>query len=168
MAQIKLEVVTIEDEYNGSEKEAKELVKEFIEETGDDITPEYTHQLDEEGNVISKELRGYTRHSDIWWTSIAILIVSNPEGIIQFLKFVKDVPGLTMGLTMEGNSRVKIFSDNDFTLIDNSTEYNIEKLGEADDRVAVKMTEETWRQLRDDVDTGEVDVELPPEDQIGP
>ncbi|WP_313694224.1 hypothetical protein [Halorarum halobium] len=168
MEEIRLEAVTIDGEYEGSKEEARDLVKQFLEETGDDVTTRYSKQVDEDGNVIDKEIRGYTRQSDIWWTSIAILVISNPEGVIQFLKFVKDIPGLTIGLTMEGNSRIKIFSDIDFTLIDNSTEYNVEKLGEVDDQVAVKMSEEDWRQLRDDIDTGEVDVELPPEDQIGP
>jgi hypothetical protein len=168
MEQIKLEAVTIDDEYDGTKEEARELVKQFLEETGDDIEGSYTRVKDEDGNVVDEELRGYTRQADIFWTSIAILVISNPDGVIQFLKFVKDIPGLTMGLTMEGSSRIKIFSDNDFTLIDNSTNYNIEKLGEVDDEVAVKMSEETWRQLRDNIDTGEVDVDLPPEDQIGP
>lgn len=168
MEDIRLEAVTIDEEYDGTKEEAREQVKQFLEEAGDDIEPEYTKQVDEDGNVIDKELRGYTRQSDIWWTSIAILVISNPEGVIQFLKFVKDIPGLTIGLTMQGNSRIKLFSDNDLALIDNSTNYNIDKLGEVDDEVAVKMSEETWRQLRDDIDTGEVDVELPPEGEIGP
>jgi len=168
MEEIELEAVTIDDEYDGGEEEAKERVKEFLEKAGDDITAKKTTVRDQDGNVIDEEIRGYTRQSEIWWTSIAILVISNPDGVIQFLKFVKDIPGLTMGLTLEGSSRIKIFSDNNFTLIDNSTNYNIEKLGEVDDEVAVKMDEETWRQLRDDIDTGEVDVELPPEDEIGP
>ncbi|MFD1600412.1 hypothetical protein [Halobellus rarus] len=168
MEEIRLEAVTINKEYDGTKEEAREQVRQFLEEAGDGIKPEYTKQVDEEGDVINKEIRGYTRQSDIWWTSIAILVISNPNGVIQFIKWAKDIPGLTMGLTMQGNSRIKLFSDNDFTFIDSSTEYNIEKLGEVDDEVAVKMSEETWRQLRDDIDTGEVDVELPPEDQIGP
>lgn len=167
MDEIRLEAVIDEDEFKGDKEEAQALIEEFLEEAGNDIKPKRTTVIDEHGNK-SEELNGYDRHSEIWWTSIAILLISNPEGVVQFLKWASNIPGLTIGLTVKGDNRFKIFSDNDFTLIDNSTNYNVEKVGETEDHVIAKIPLEDWRHLYDDIYTEELDVELPPEDEIGP
>jgi len=169
MGDIQLEAVLIGDEIE--EEEAKELIMEFLSETGDEITAKQ-HQT---GDKTDAELTGYTRKSEIFWVSVAILVASDPQGVLRFLKWASDIPGLTMGITMDfgDNSRLKIFSENDFTLIDNSTEYNVEKFGtieehrDEDDYILVKMSEEDWIQLRSDIDTDNLEVELPPEDKIG-
>jgi hypothetical protein len=167
MDEIRLEAVIDEDEFEGEKEDAEELIEQFLEETGDDIKPKYTTVHNEDGNV-SEDLNGYDRKSEIWWTSIAILIISNPEGVLQFLKWASDIPGLTIGFTVEGDIRFKIFEKIDFTLIDNSTNYNVEKVGETEDHVLAKIPEEDWRHLYDDAEHGELDIEMPPEDEIGP
>lgn len=167
MEEIRLEAVIDDEEFDGSKEEARELVKKFLRKTGDEITAEYSKQVDNDGNVIDKEIRGYTRQSETLWTSVAILLISNPEGVIQFLKWASDIPGLTIGFTVEGDIRIKIFSDINFTLIDNSTEYNIEKIGETKDYVVAKIPEEDWIQLYDDIYAERLEIDLPPEDEIG-
>lgn len=141
MTDIKLEAVTIDDEYEYTKEDAQELIEQFLEETGDHVTAEYTEVQDEDGEVLDRRIRTYSRHSEIWWTSIAILLISNPEGVIQFLKFVKDIPGLTMGFTVKGDIWIKMYTNIDFTLIDNSTNYNVQKIGEVDGDVIAKIPE---------------------------
>lgn len=167
MEDIQLEVVIIDEKF-GEKKDPHDLVQEFLSKTNDRITARCSKKVDEEGNVIEERMSTYQRKCDIFWTSIAILLISNPEGVVQFLKWASDYPGLTMGLTMEGDSRIKIFSESDFTLIDNSDNYNITRYGEADGSVVVEMSEEDWYALVDDIETDEMEVELPPEDRIGP
>ena len=166
MEEIQLEAITIDEEFEGSKEDAEELIRIFLEETDADIQSRHTTVIDEDGNR-TQELNGYDRNTEIWWTSIAILLISNPEGVVQFLKWASDIPGLSMGFTVEGDIRIKIFSDIDFTLIDKSTDYNMEKIGETEDHVVVKIPQEDWRYLYDDIYTERLDVDMPPEDEIG-
>jgi len=167
MKDIRLEAVIDPDKFEGDKEDAKDLILQFLEETDGDIQPKYTTTHGENGSI-SKELNGYDRKSEVWCTSIALLLISNPEGVIQFLRWASDVPGLTMGFTVEGNIRFKIFEKIDFTLIDSSTNYNIEMVGETEDHVLAKIPQEDWRHLYNDIHTEELDIELPPEDEIGP
>lgn len=155
MENINLEVIIDEEEFEGNKEDAGQLVNEFLAQSG--------------GNISAKggDLSGYIRRSDIWWISIGILLISNPEGVVQFLKWASEIPGLTMGFTMEGNDRFKIFSDNDFFTIDNSTEINLNEVGRHDGTVVAKIPEEDWMELVDAVHRGDLDVEIPPEDWIG-
>lgn len=166
MGKIKLEVVTIDEQFEGTKQDAEVYVQNFLKESGDIVTTEYTDIVDK-GDIVDRRFRTYGRKSEIFWTSIAILLISNPEGVVQFLQFVRDIPGLTMGFTVEGDVRIKIFPDVDFTLIDQSTNYNIQKIGEVNGDVVVRIPEEDWIQLYDDIYTDELDIDMPPEDQIG-
>lgn len=56
MEEIRLEAVIDDEEFDGSKEEARELVKEFLKKTGDEITAEYSKQVDNDGNVIDKEI----------------------------------------------------------------------------------------------------------------
>ena len=167
MEEIHLEAVIDPDEFEGEKDDAEDLIEQFLKEADNKIEPKYTTVSDQDGNV-SEEINGYDRKSDIWWVSIAVLLITNPEGVIQFLKWASKIPGLTMGFTVEGDIRFKIFEKIDFTLIDKSTNYNVEKVGETEDYVLAKIPQEDWRLLYDDIETGDLDVELPPEDEIGP
>lgn len=157
MEGINLEVIIDEDEFDGGRRDAERLVEEFLDQTDDTISAK------------DGTLKGYVRKSEIWWVSIAILVISNPEGVIQFLKWASDIPGMSMGFTVEGNDRFKLFSDNDFFKIDNSTvySYNINEVGRQDGTVIAKIPEEDWIELVDAVDRGDLDVDMPPEDWIG-
>ncbi|WP_152418796.1 hypothetical protein [Haloferax volcanii] len=166
MSRIRLEAV-IGDEFEGGRQEARSLIKKFINENQDDIKAKKTTVVDRNGNK-SEQINGYDRKSEIWWTSIAVLLISNPEGVIQFLKWASDIPGLTIGYTVQGDIRFKIFDEIDFTLIDNSTNYNVEKVGETEDYVLAKIPLEDWTHLYDDAKYGDLDIEIPPEDEIGP
>lgn len=157
MENINLEVVIDEDKFEGRKGDAERLVEEFLAHTDESITAK-------DGNI-----SGYGRKSEIWWISIAILVISNPEGVLQFIKWASDIPGLKMGFTVEGNERFKLFSENAFLKIDNSTEVNINvnEMGRHDGTVVAKIPEEDWIELVDAVHRGDLDIDMPPEDWIG-
>jgi hypothetical protein len=100
--------------------------------------------------------------------------MSDPQGVLRFLEWASDIPELTVGYIDAGNrNRFKMLSDNDFTFIDNSTEYNlemhgkIEKYKNGEDYVFFELSEEDWRKLYDEVEHGDLDIDLPEESEIG-
>jgi hypothetical protein len=170
MENLRTEVVLLDDSQL-DKKEAKGLIQDFLSQTGDDITAETREVVDNDGST-REELSNYTRKSDVFWISVAILAMSDPDSVLQFLKWASNIPGLTIGY-IDAEVKLKIFSEIDFTLIDNSTEISIEEHGKVEeykkgeDYVLVSMSEDDWIHLYDMAETGELDIDLPEEDKIG-
>ena len=128
MSRIKTEVVTLED-FEGNEGDARELVQNFVRQSENEIELKRTLVLDEQGDVIREEIQGKTRHSEIPWDSIAVLVMSNPQTMLDFLKWAANYPGLTIGFSTVDGTWLKVFSDNALVKIEGSLNIDLTVIG---------------------------------------
>jgi len=167
MPEIEIEVVTLDD-FDGDEGDARELVLEFARRT-EDAEPKRTRVLDEEGGVARDEVRGRTRRSQIPWDSIAVLLMSSPQTVLDLLAWAAEYPGLTIGYSTMDGARLKVFPDNSLVSIENVLNIEINRVGSyAEDKSVVVVSEEDWIEIQDARARGDLDVDVPEENDIGP
>ncbi len=167
MSNVKMEVVTFEN-FEGETEDGKELVQEFVQQSDQHIELKKSVKVDEDGNKIDEEIQGYTRHSDIVWDSVAILLMTNTQGVLEFLEWAAKYPGLTIGFSTSDGNRLKIFSDNALVKIEANLNINLNVIGKYEkNKSVVEVPEEEWRQIYDAVDHDEINIDMSEENEIG-
>lgn len=168
MSNIEMEVVVFDD-FDGDEEDAKGLVEQFIQRSEHEVDPKKTRVHDEEGNFLWEEINGKTRRSAIPWDSIAVLVASNPQMTLDFLRWATEYPGLTIGFATMDGTRLKVFSDNALIKIEGSLNIDLTVIGSySQNKNVVEVPESKWKQIQDAQSTGDLDIDMPEENKVGP
>lgn len=168
MSNIEMEVVVFND-FDSDEENARELVQQFVQRSEHEVEPKKTRVRDKEDNIVREEINGRTRRSEIPWDSIAVLVASNPQMTLDFLRWATEYPGLTMGFTTRDETRLKVFSDNALVEINANLNIDLTVIGSyTQNKKVVEVPEDKWRQIQDAISKGDLDVDMPEENKIGP
>ena len=166
MSNIEVEIITYDD-FNGDKEDAKNLVQEFIQQAQYNVEPKKAKIIDKNGDEL-EQIQGYARRSSIPWDSIAILMMSDPQGTIQLFKWLSNHPGLTFGYSTIDGTRLKVFSDSALVEINANLNIELNVVGKhTENKNVVEVPEKDWRKIYDAYDKGDIDSDMPDENEIG-